>query len=187
MQDELQAFLEAPNARSYRRVREALLEETCTNGSTSQLAALAELAAAGDYPALLTAALELLPAWALSPRVHFYAALAAEEVADAETAELEKFVFQACLEGLLATGEGTPEAPYLITYVSDEYDILTALGLESHSQELVEHRGLVCDVVQCRDGSEVWFELTGVLGDPRHRQLELALLQGKYVRLSTLT
>lgn len=173
MQDELQAFLEAPSARTYRCVREALLDEVASASSDAlsltALVELTELAAAGEFAAVLARAEELSLAWALSPRVHYLAAVAAEELGDAETAELERFTFQACLEGILATGHGTAESPYLITYVSDEYDVAVALGLEPRSQALVEQPGCLCDVVKCLDGEELWFELTGLVHDPRQR------------------
>jgi hypothetical protein len=183
MQDELQAFLEAPSAHAYRRVREALLDEVAASDasespSLTTLIELAELAAAGEFEDLLARVEELSPAWALSPRVHYLAAIAAVELGEEGTAELEQFIFQTCLEGILATGHGTAEAPYLITYVSDEYDVVAALGLEPRSQALVEQPACLCDVVQCADGEEVWFELTGMLHDPRQRPIEVAMLQG---------
>ena len=183
MQDDLRTFLEAPSAHTYRRVRESLLEEVSTLDlpgilSPGSLVELVELASAGKFSTLLARVDDLQPAWALSPRVHFLAAIAAEETGATEIAELERFTFQACLEGILATGDGTAEAPYLITYLSDEYDVLAALGLEPRAQVLVEQRGLLCDVARCLDGEEVWFELTDILHDPRQRAAEFAMLQG---------
>lgn len=182
MQEELQTFLEAPTARNYRRVRESLLEYVASLDAAPSLspriiAELTELTLAEQFSAVLAQVDELQPAWALSPRVHYLAALAAEESGDQEGAELERFTFQSCLEGILATGDGTADAPYLITYLSDEYDVLCALGLETQSQVMLEQRGMICDVAKCLDGEEVWFELTGVVHDPRQRAHELALLQ----------
>lgn len=186
MQEELQTFLEAPTARTYRRVREALLEQLASCDTTPSLSPrclteLTELAVAEQFTTLLDVADSLQPAWALSPRIHYLAAIAAEECGDEEVAELERFTFQSCLEGILATGDGTAEAPYLITYLSDEYDVLSALGLEPRSQALVEQRGMLCDVTKCLDGSEVWFELTGIVHDPRERGAEFTLLQGLHL------
>lgn len=177
MQDELRIFLEAPTASNYRVIRELLLEEWTEPCLTLALLELAELSAAGQFSAVLEQADALQPQWALSPRVHYYAAVAAEELGDRELAELEKFVFQACLEGILATGDGSASAPYLITYLSDEHDVLAALGLEPRSQSLVERGGLLCDIVKCADGEQVWFELSGLLRDPRHCQAEFEVLQ----------
>jgi hypothetical protein len=183
MLDELQIFLEAPGARTYRKVREALVDEVSSQGLTDTLSPtalieLTTLAAAGQFSELLDRADDLQPAWSLSPRVHYLAAVAAEETGETDIAQLERFTFQACLEGILATGNGTAESPYLITYLSDEYDVLGVLGLEPRSQALVDRHGLLCDVVKCLDGEEVWFELTGVLYDPRERRVEIGTLQG---------
>ncbi|HTN76174.1 MAG TPA: hypothetical protein VL096_13045 [Pirellulaceae bacterium] len=180
MQDELQTFLESPTAHHYRLVREALLEEAAGKLPTTvrELSDVAELSAAGEHTVVLERVDELMPWWSLSPRIHFYAALAADELGEIETAELERFVFQSCLEGLLATGEGTAESPYLITYPSDALDVLTALGLEARSQSLVDRDGLLCDVVTCAAGEEVWFEVASLIDDPRQHQVEFAVLQG---------
>lgn len=177
MQDELRTFLEAPTAGNYRVVRELLLDEWSEHCSSTALLELAELAAAGQFAAVLEQVETLQPHWALSPRVHFLAAVAAEELEDPELAELEKFVFQACLEGILATGDGSADSPYLITYLSDEYDVLAALGLSPRSQSLVERGDMLCDVVKCDEGEQVWFELSGLIRDPRHCQAEFAVLQ----------
>jgi hypothetical protein len=188
MFDELQIFLEAPGARTYRKVREALLDEVSELVATGQggscqlspanLIELTELASAGEFDSILARVEEMQPVWALSPRVHYLAAIAAEETGEADVAQVERFTFQACLEGILATGDGTADAPYLVTYVSDEYDVLATLGIEPRSQRLTERRGLLCDVLKGVDGEEVWFELTGVLYDPRQRSAEVAILQG---------
>lgn len=195
MQDELQTFLEAPTARNYRRVRELLCDASSEVSSSTEhgneervgenqaptahdLRELASLSAAGEYEKVLDRVSQMLPEWSLSPRVHFYAANAADHLGETETAEIERFVFQACLEGLLATGNGTMQAPYQITYLSDEYDVLTALGLEPRTQALVDRRGLLCDVVQCTDDEEVWFELAGLLADPRQHEAQFTALQG---------
>ena len=177
MQDELRIFLETPTAGNYRVIRELLLDEWSEPCSTVALVELAELASTGQFEALLEQTEALQPAWALSPRVHYFAAVAAEELGDRELAELEKFTLQACLEGILATGDGSERAPYLITYLSDEHDVLAALGLEPRSQSLVARSDLWCDVVKCVDGEQVWFELSGLIRDPRRCEAEFAVLQ----------
>ena len=74
MHDELQAFLEAPSARTYRRVREALLDEVASASaealSLTALVELAELAAAGEFASAIVAVIRAapVPAWALHKR-----------------------------------------------------------------------------------------------------------------------
>jgi hypothetical protein len=180
MQDELQSFLESPTARHYRRLRAALLEERDEQPQSAfddRLQTLTDLFLTGDHAAVLDLSQDMQPAWSMSPRVHFLAAQAAERLDDQPLAELERFCFQACLEGILATGDGTAEAPYCVTYLSDQYDVLSALGLEKRSQSLVDRRGMLCDVVKCTDGAEIWFELTGLLDDPRLTRRDFALRQ----------
>jgi hypothetical protein len=105
--------------------------------------------------------LDSLPQWLrLSPRVQELAALAAEMAADAEEAELARFLFATCLEGILAAGDGSVEHPYVAVQPADEQPILAILGREAASQALVENRGRMLDVVLCRDGGEVCFDVT---------------------------
>lgn len=105
--------------------------------------------------------LDSLPRWLrLSPRVQELAALAAELSADAEEAELARFLFATCLEGILAAGDGSAEHPYVAVQPADEQAVLAVLGREAASQALVENRGRMLDVVLCRDGGEVCFDVS---------------------------
>ncbi len=112
-----------------------------------------------------TQVLEIAPtlkAWAfLSPRWHFWQGVAALEIGDTEEAGYRRQVMQSCLKGLLETGDGTEEQPYLVTYTTDAYDIMRVLGEVSERQMLTElPDGRKCDVLTTADGEEFWFEVT---------------------------
>jgi hypothetical protein len=64
----------------------------------------------------------------------------------------------------LSTGDGTVDRPYLVTYVSDESDLLMATGRRGRQQRLVEGDVGCYDVVTCDDGQEVWFDVSDVYG-----------------------
>lgn len=163
MRDEFQTFVEHPTAENYLLARDAILSDADGRTRTADLAELAELFGQGDFQAAREKIEGMMPAWALSPRVHFLAAQAAEQLGDDEDADLEKFLFSACLQGLLATGDGSLARPYQVAQTADEYDVLLALGSLAKGQVLVEHGGGHYDVVTCEDGTRVWFEVSDLI------------------------
>jgi hypothetical protein len=164
MHDDLERFLEKPTAARYRRVRRAVLQLSESGQRWHELGELAGLCKAGRYRQAARKADSMMPYWALSPRVHFFAAQAAENLKRPEDAELERFLFGTCIDGLLSTGDGTAERPYLVTYVSDESDLLMATGRRGRQQQLVEGDVGCYDAVTCDDGREVWFDVSDVYG-----------------------
>jgi len=68
------------------------------------------------------------------------------------------------VQGILSTGDGTKQHPYVVTRTSDEYDVLQFLGKELESQSLLEEEDRQYDLLRCKDGSEMWFDVTDPLG-----------------------
>lgn len=163
MQDEFEAFLIEPTRDAYERARETLLADPAFRADPRDLAEVGELCAAGEFSVARRQIESMLYDWALSPRVHFLAARAAAELGDQEDAELERFTARACLDGLLATGNGSFACPFLVTYPSDEHDLLAVLGQQSRSQQLISCDSGWFDVLTCTDGSERWFDVTDLL------------------------
>jgi hypothetical protein len=163
MQRQFTEFVESPTRDSYLAVREAVLDLTPLPLLATDLAELERLLDGEEFQEVLDR-IELLPASkAISPRVHFLAAEAAEALGDVERGELERFLFVLCLKGLLATGNGTQSAPYVVCHAADEHDVLGALSLEVASQTLVESHGYCCDVLTCSDGRQIWFDASATL------------------------
>ena len=74
--------------------------------------------------------------------------------------KLEGFLASAFCQGIIETGDGTKESPYLVTRTSDEYDVLAFLQLEFAGQSLLESEGRAFDLVKCNDGTEIWFDIS---------------------------
>jgi hypothetical protein len=167
MQRRFTQFVESPTRENYLAVRDAVLRRTPLPIAAADLAELMRLFDAEAYDELL-ARIELLPpSKVLSPRIHFLAAEAAEALGDIESGEVERLLFVLCLQGLLATGDGTAAAPYSVCHASDEHDLLEALGCEIAAQALVEREGRLCDRVTCSDGRQVWFDATVLFSRPK--------------------
>ncbi|HUE74414.1 MAG TPA: hypothetical protein VMP01_26260 [Pirellulaceae bacterium] len=159
MQRALKAFAIAPSQTTFLAAFQALSRSSgCL--AVIDVALLAELAEAGDHAAFAAVLAELPPIVALSPAVHALAAQSARTAGDAEDAELEEFLLEACLAGILDSGDGSPDSPYFVVCTADERHICQALGLEPGPQALINRSGTALDVVQCLDGTDVWFDLS---------------------------
>jgi hypothetical protein len=166
MQRQLAALVDQPSKATYLAARDAVLSESVLPLLATELAELQELLDREAYEALLHRLDALPPSKVLSPLVHFLAAEAAAALGDEPEVELERTLFVIVLQGLLATGDGTPANPYIVCHATDEYDILAALGLEAATQRLTEQGSRLCDAITCGNGREVWFDVTDVLVPP---------------------
>jgi len=157
MNETLQAFYERPSRERYLAARKRVIERADFDPADDRLRRLQLAMQHGDFHRAVSLTDRMMPTWALSPQVHALAAIAELECGEMDDAELSRFMHHACLEGLLATGDGTPQSPYVVTYASDEQELLQLLGLESLGQSLVE-TGEGCFDVHCLAcGGEVWF------------------------------
>src|SRR5687768_15970715 len=116
MDREFIRFVEQPAADSYLEAREAMLKSGAATVDAGDVLELGQLLDAADYDRLLTRVEGLPASAALSPRVHFFAAEAAAGAGDDDRAELERFLFVVCLKGILSTGDGSAEHPYVICH-----------------------------------------------------------------------
>jgi hypothetical protein len=156
-------FLENPTADRYWAVRELILERAEYNPYSVRWQQIAEAFDAGDFPRVRQLGDEMAAWGCLSPRLHFFSGIAAAELGDMQRADAERQATQACLSGLLATGEGVPERPFVATYLWDEYDLLRALQVVPQGQSLVDTGAARCDVITDDQGDEYWFDVSDLL------------------------
>jgi hypothetical protein len=96
----------------------------------------------------------------LSPLAHFILSHAYLDLKREDEAEGEKAMGKLILKSILATGKGTKKRPYAVMRVEDEKDVLSALKKQASVQFLVRDKSRVFDLLQCSDGSEVYFDIT---------------------------
>ena len=84
-------------------------------------------------------------------------------------AEGEKAMGRLIIKSILATGKGTKKKPYAVMRVEDERDVLAALRKQPGPQFLMMGNNRVLDLLQCSDGSEVYFDITLMFGRGRKR------------------
>jgi hypothetical protein len=153
-------FVRVPTLDRFQKLQQALFACDDYHPWSHDLRNLEQLLVQREFVSVMQCADEQLRLWQLSPRFHFVVGQAAVELGDPGRVEWEKRASRACLRQLLATGDGTSDSPYQITYPSDEYDILAALGVESRCQQLVQAADGPCDVLTLHDGTDLWFDVS---------------------------
>lgn len=131
--------------------------------------------------------LERLRTTPSSARLLHYA-LIAGRLCDRPAAELDRLSwrFWKTLALIYSMGEGTEKDPFVVTSVSDEYELMYSwLEVERVTgQQLIDNDGVSCDRMAIDPvdneyfrGSEVWFDVSFCLpmfSDPRHWAKKLA-------------
>ncbi len=125
---------------------------------------VAPLFESGAYDDAITAVEDTMPGAIFSPSAHALLARAFAGTGNRPAAERERSVAEAALRSILSTGDGTAERPWSVLRVSDEYDVLASLRRTRLRQTLVQHAGRSVDVLVCDDGSELHFDVTGLVG-----------------------
>ncbi len=157
MQSLIEQFFEFPSSANYLLVRDVVKRHATYRPLTVELFEIKEKIERAQFERAMRAIEDLLPGCTLSPRLHSLAALTARSLGDLELEELEQFMFQACLQGIVATGDGESENPYVTTHASDVHDVLQTLQVPYDSQRVGESFGEMCDVISTCDGRRIWF------------------------------
>ncbi|MCS7305868.1 MAG: DUF4919 domain-containing protein [Thermoguttaceae bacterium] len=175
-------FLEKPSKESYLQVLDALCRHPAYNPYSTELEEVAQLLDSRRYEEAKAKLDQAMPNLLLSPRAHNYYRVIAEAAGDLQEAQRRDQIAQKCLQGIRATGQGivdaaagepkqghVPIAPFHVARVSDEYDLIRALGKRSrvHSQSLRRMDGRWYDVLRCSDETGqvfyVWFDVTRLM------------------------
>ena len=114
----------------------------------------------GEYRKAITFLRGHLDNWILSPRAHQMLSAAHGQLQETEPAEMERTLAWVMLEGLLSTGDGSERAPYRVTRLEDEYDLLEYLEKESRGQSLLTRDAREYDRHECEDGTVLYFDVT---------------------------
>ena len=163
LEDAWEEFLHRPTCASFTSVRECVLKEDSFTPSALVLVELSQLLAGEEYTHVLERVEELMPAWAICPRIHFLAGSAAEALDDAEESELCQFLSSTCVDGILSTGDGSRNNPWLVTYPSDAQDCLARLGLSVKSQQLVNDGDAMLDIIQANNDRIYCFDVSDLI------------------------
>jgi len=169
-----EAFLKAPTRENYVKVHKAVTSHEKYDGYSRDLGKIGDLVRQKKHKEAKALLEKGMPNLLLSPRAHRYGILAAEGLGDAAAVAREREAYQKCVKGILSTGDGTPGRAYIVTRVSDEYDLLRVLRKRQTQQGLVHKDGKSYDVVTCTDGTSLWFDVTAAFAAMSRRFREKA-------------
>ena len=157
------ALIKEPNAANYRALYTLITQSPEYVPYTTELQTLRALYQEKFYEDCLEKFKSMMPNWMLSPYAHQIACLAAKHLGNMQMAQMEMHIAQSCSDGLLASGDGSRERPFLVTHTEDERAALDRLEKQSRQQALIQKDGRHLDCISCADGSVVWFDVTALM------------------------
>jgi len=153
-------LVEEASAANYLAVCDAISSHTSYAPYSDELARVEDLFSENKLEEARSCIFGAFPNLLVSPRAHWALAAIANRLKDDRGRSMEQWIAARCVEGVLATGEGTREKPYVVLRTSDEYDVLQFRGKKFVSQALQEFNDKCFDAISCEDGSELWFDIT---------------------------
>jgi hypothetical protein len=158
------AFLNKPSVDGFEILRQQVAASDRYAPYSNELDMLMAALCAGEPQAAIDLFWQSFPNLLLSPLAHFILSQAYLGLKREDEAQGEKAMGRLILKSILATGKGTKKRPYAVMRVEDEKDVLSALKKQASAQFLVRDKSRVFDLLQCSDGSEVYFDITLMFG-----------------------
>lgn len=161
--DLVEQFLNNPNKDTFLQLRKQILSMPDYRPyhyyelTAYQLINQQKYAEALDYMA------DFMANYFLNPGFHLLAAKLLSTSDDHETAQREFMYAQMFLQGILLTGDGTEDHPYLVLHIADEYNVMDYLEKKTAGQALIDHGPKLMDRHDLEDGSTLWFDVTDMM------------------------
>lgn len=156
----LLALSENPTREAYLEIYRSVVSRPDYDPYSTELNRVLELLEAEQPAAAGEELTRAMPNLILSPRAHYIASRVYEKLGDEQAAAAEKALVSVCLRGILASGEGTAENPYVVARVSDERDVASYLGREVKGSSLHMEDGRFLDALHLAGGDPLWFDIT---------------------------
>ena len=160
-------YLKKPSVEIFLAVRQKVAESDRYLPYSNELDVLAANLCAGEPQSAIEYFWQTFPSLLLSPSAHMMLSKAYLDLKKENEAEGEKAMGRLILKSILATGKGTKKKPYAVMRVEDERAVLAALRKQPGPQFLMMGNNRVLDLLQCSDGSEVYFDITLMFGRAR--------------------
>ena len=161
------AYAESRSAADLERLREVVRTSPGFEPGLDIAGAAAPLFAHNAHEEVLTLVRGLMPGAFFSPSAHAALGAAHDALGDATRARRERRTQALALDSIIGTGDGTRESPWSVLRVSDEYDVLRSQRRASSVQTLVVDGDRSLDRHVCDDGTEAWFDVTGLVSTAR--------------------
>ncbi len=154
-------YLQDPSPEGFLQLRDEVAASPPYAPYTSKYKAVAfPLLESGEFEEAKNHLISMMPSYFLNPGIHKYTAYALQKLGAETSARFEYSLAALFLRGILSTGDGSKERPYLVLYIEDEYDVLGDMKKKLRKQALVKIEGRYCDCLDCEDGSQIWFDIT---------------------------
>ena len=160
------AYERAPAPATLAALRADILAAPSYRPDTNAVAATASARSAELHSDVVAVISQLMPGSYLSPSAHGLLVEAHTALGDTASADRHRTLGKLAVRSILATGDGTQDAPWGVLMISDEYDVLQVLGRRSTGQQLVRLAGRRYDKHTHPDGTTSWFDITA-LPEPR--------------------
>lgn len=160
MQNEFMEFLKSPSRERYLQLFALVTKAEEYEPYSDELTNASELLQAHRNEEARTVLGRAMPNLLLCPRAHLYLGYIAKAAGDEEQANFENYVASACVEGVLATGDGSQQQPYRVVRTSDEHDVVQYLDKTFEEQSLIDEADRQFDRIRCTDGTVFWFDIT---------------------------
>jgi len=154
------SYVSHPSPEAFAELRDLLVASRYYQPYTTALRKAQDLLKEQKDKEALDCLRKAMPNHLLSARAHAMLATAADRLGRSKLAADARLASRRCLEGIMQSGDGTREKPYLVLNVTDEYDVLRALGKRGGTQDHVPEGGRHLDIHTFPDGSLVVFDVT---------------------------
>jgi hypothetical protein len=163
-------YLKGPSTEGFQSLRQQVAASDPYAPYSNELDMLAANLCAGHPQAAIDLFWRSFPSLLLSPSAHMMLSKAYLDLKKENEAEGEKAMGRLILKSILTTGRGTKKRPYAVMRVEDERDVLSALKKQAGAQFLIMAGSRMLDLLQCSDGSEVYFDITLIFGRGRKKE-----------------
>lgn len=156
-------YIAAPDLEGFLKLREAVLSHDEFDPYSSELDEVDNLVAREEFERVVEViSSNLIPNHFLSPGAHLKLGFSHHKLGNRDRADAVKMISSALLHGIELTGDGSKEAPFLVTRTSDEYDYLFAHQLPLEGQSLQEKGDRNFDVMTVTGHQPIWFDVTDI-------------------------
>jgi hypothetical protein len=157
-------FLKKPSTEGFQALRQQVAASDRYAPYSNELEMLMAALSAGEPQAVIDLFWRSFPNLLLSPLAHMMLSQAYLDLKRKDEAEGEKAIGHLILKSILTAGKGTKKRPYAVMRVEDEKDVLSVLKKQAGAQFLLTDKSRVFDLLQCSDGSAVYFDITLMYG-----------------------
>lgn len=160
-------WIDDPSPRHTDQLRDAVQSASNYSSGRELTSTVVPLLERGAYAEARDAVLATMPGSFLSPSAHTALSRAHLALGAGAAADQERAFARASLVSILNSGSGSMQAPWVVLRITDEYDVISAMGTTVTEQVVSQPEGRMLDQLTTEDGQQLWFELRNA-GRPIH-------------------